>query len=308
MSGVLIGFAIIGVVILIGYVVGRFGVLGEHAPRVISRMVFFVLSPALLFTVLADADVHTLFSSTLVVSAIAAVLSILLFLGVSLLVFRRKLPEAIIGALSAGYVNANNIGIPVAVYVLGNTAYSAPVILLQLLVLSPIMLTILDISTSGKTSIGKAILKPLQNPLLIGSALGVIVAVTEIEIPEPIFEPFRIVGAAAVPLVLIAFGMSLHGQKLLAPGSGRRDILTASVIKLAVMPLIAFLFGHFVFGLDGQLLFVVVVLAGLPTAQNIFVFAQRYGRGITLARDVVLITTIGAVPVLVGVAALLAPV
>jgi malonate transporter len=271
-------------------------------------MVFFVLSPALLFTVLADADVHTLFSSTLVVSAIAAVLSIVLFLGVSLLVFRRKLPEAIIGSLSAGYVNANNIGIPVAVYVLGNTAYSAPVILLQLLVLSPIMLTILDISTSGKTSIGKAILKPLQNPLLIGSALGVIVAVTEIEIPEPIFEPFRIVGAAAVPLVLIAFGMSLHGQKLLAPGSGRRDILTASVIKLAVMPLIAFLFGHFVFGLDGQLLFVVVVLAGLPTAQNIFVFAQRYGRGITLARDVVLITTIGAVPVLVGVAALLAPV
>jgi malonate transporter len=307
MSGVLIGFAIIGVVILIGYVVGRFGVLGEHAPRVISRMVFFVLSPALLFTVLADADVHTLFSSTLVVSAISAVLSILLFLGVSLLVFRRKLPEAIIGSLSAGYVNANNIGIPVAVYVLGDTAYSAPVILLQLIVLGPIMLTILDISTSGKTSIGRALLKPLQNPLLIGSALGVIVAVTEVEIPAPIFEPFRIVGAAAVPLVLIAFGMSLHGQKLLAPGSGRRDILTASAIKLAVMPLIAFLFGRFVFGLEGQLLFVVVVLAGLPTAQNIFVFAQRYGRGITLARDVVLITTIGAVPVLVGVAALLAP-
>jgi len=307
MSGVLIGFSIIFVVILIGYVVGRFGVLGEHAPRVISRMVFFVLSPCLLFTVLADADVHTLFSSTLVVSAIAAVLSTLLFLGVSLFVFRRKLPEAMIGSLSAGYVNANNIGIPVAVYVLGDTAYSAPIILMQLVVLTPIALTILDIATSGKISFGSALLKPFKNPLLIGSALGVIVAVTEIEIPAPIFEPFRIVGAAAVPLVLIAFGMSLHGQKLLAPGSGRRDILTASVIKLAIMPLIAWVFGRFVFGLDGQLLFVVVVLAGLPTAQNIFVFAQRYGRGVPLARDVVLITTIGAVPVLVGVAALLAP-
>jgi len=307
MSGVLIGFAIIGVVILIGYVVGRFGVLGEHAPRVISRMVFFVLSPCLLFTVLADADVHTLFSSTLVVSAIAALLSILLFLGISLFVFRRKLPEAMIGSLSAGYVNANNIGIPVAVYVLGDTAYSAPVILMQLVVLTPIALTVLDIATSGRMSVGSALLKPLKNPLLIGSALGVIVAVTEIEIPAPIFEPFRIVGAAAVPLVLIAFGMSLHGQKLLAPGSGRRDILTASAIKLAVMPLLAWVFGRFVFGLDGQLLFVVVVLAGLPTAQNIFVFAQRYGRGVPLARDVVLITTVGAVPVLVGVAALLAP-
>jgi malonate transporter len=48
-----------------------------------------------------------------------------------------------------------------------------------------------------------------------------------------------------------------------------------------------------------------VVLAGLPTAQNVFVYAQRYERGVTLARDTVLITTVGSVPVLVLVALLL---
>ena len=302
----LIGFAIIGVVILIGYVVGRVGVLGEHAPKVMSRLVFFVLSPALLFTVLADADVHALFSSMLAVSAIAAVLSCLIFAAIAVLVFRRSLPETVIGSLSAGYVNANNIGIPVALYVLGNTAYSAPVILLQLLVLAPIGLTLLDISTSGRTSLGRILLQPLRNPLIIASALGVVVSVTGLEIPSAVMEPFRIVGAAAVPLVLIAFGMSLHGTRLLAPGSGRRDIVVASAVKLAVMPLIAWVFGRFVFGLDQEHLFAAVVLAGLPTAQNIFVFAQRYERGVTLARDTVLITTIGSVPVLVGVAALLA--
>jgi len=304
-SGVLVGFAIIGVVILIGYVVGRAGVLGEHAPFVLSRIVFFVLSPALLFTVLADADIHQLFSSMLAVSAISAVLACLLFAGIALLVFRRKIPEAVIGSVSSGYVNANNIGIPVAVYVLGNTAYSAPVILLQLLVLTPITLTILDITTSGKASIGRIISRPLTNPLIIGSALGVVVSATGIELPDAVVEPFRIVGAAAVPLVLIAFGMSLHGQKLLAPGSGRRDILLASTIKLAVMPLIAWVFGRFVFGLEHDQLFAAVVLAGLPTAQNIFVYAQRYDRGVTLARDTVLITTVGSVPVLVLVALLL---
>ena len=129
----MVGFAIIGVVILIGYVVGRAGVLGEHAPFVLSRIVFFVLSPALLFTVLADADVHQLFSSMLAVSAVSALLACLLFAGIALLVFRRKLPETIVGSLASGFVNSNNIGIPVALYVLGNTAYSAPVILLQLL-------------------------------------------------------------------------------------------------------------------------------------------------------------------------------
>jgi len=306
MVGVLIGFAIIGTVILIGYLTGRSGVLGETAPHVISRMTFFVLSPCLLFTVLADSDVHVLFSSMLAVSSIAAVLACLLFLGIALLVFKRSLPEAVIGSLSAGYVNANNIGIPVAVYVLGDPAYSAPVILFQLLVLAPIALTVLDVSTNGRGSIGRTLLKPFTNPLIIGSALGAIVAIAQLEIPEAVMEPFRIVGAAAVPLVLINFGMSLHGQRALAPGTNRRDVLLATGIKLAIMPLIAWLFGRFVFGMDAEHLFVVTVLAALPTAQNIFVYAQRYNRGQVVSRDVILLTTIGSVPILVGIAALLA--
>jgi len=274
---------------------------------VLSRLVFFVLSPCLLFTVLADADVHVLFSSLLAVSAIAAVLSCLLFAGIALLVFRRRLPEAVIGSLAAGYVNANNIGIPVAVYVLGDPAFSAPVILLQLLVLAPISLTILDVTTNGRGSLWRTLLRPFTNPLIIGSALGTLVAVTGFELPAPVMEPFRIIGAAAVPLVLIAFGISLHGSRPLAPGTDRRAVLLATTIKLAVMPAIAWLLGRFVFGLGGEQLFAVVVLAGLPTAQNIFVYAQRYQRGVVLARDTVLLTTIGSVPILVVVAALLAP-
>ena len=305
MSGVLIGFAIIATVILIGYVTGRSGVLGEHAPFVISRFTFFVLSPCLLFTVLADADVHELFSSLLVVSAISALLVCLIFLGVALLLLKRSLPEAVIGALSSGYVNANNIGIPVAVYVLGNTAYSAPVILFQLLVLAPIALTVLDISTNGRGPVWRTLLSPLRNPLIIGSALGAIVAITGLDVPDAVMEPFRIVGAAAVPLVLIGFGMSLHGQRPLAPKSGRSDVVIATVLKLGVMPLVAWLLGAFVFHLDAEHLFAVVVLATLPTAQNVFVYAQRYGRGQVVARDTILITTVGAVPVLVLIAALL---
>ncbi|MBB5845041.1 putative permease [Conyzicola lurida] len=306
MSGVLIGFAIIGVIILIGFIVGRIGILGEHAPQVLSRIVFFVLSPALLFTVLADADVHSLFSSMFLISAITALIACLLFAGIALLIFRRKAPEAVIGSMAAGYVNANNIGIPVAVYVLGDTAYSAPVLLFQLLVLAPISLGILDVTTSGKVSVKRILLQPVRNPIIIASVLGVIVSITGLELPAAVMEPFRIVGAAAVPLVLIAFGMSLVGRRLLEPGSGRRDILLASFVKLAVMPVVAWLFGRFVFGLGQEQLFAVVVLAGLPTAQNVFVYAQRYNRGVAVARDTVLITTIGSVPILVIVAALLA--
>jgi predicted permease len=71
------------------------------------------------------------------------------------------------------------------------------------------------------------------------------------------------------------------------------------------MPVVAWAVGHFAFGLTGTALFGVVLLAALPTAQNVFNYAQRYDRGVALARDTVLITTIGAIPVLVIAAALL---
>lgn len=307
MAGVLIGFGIIAAVILVGYVVGRLGILGEHAPFVLSRIVFYVLAPCLLFTVLADADVHALFSSLLVVSLIAALSAGLAFAVIARVLWRRELSETVIGSLASGYVNANNIGIPVAVYVLGDAAYAAPVILLQLLVFAPVALTILDVQQRGAVSLRHILMQPLRNPIIIASALGVLLSVLQVTPPEAVMEPFRLIGAAAVPVVLISFGMSLHGRRPLAPGTTRRDVLLATAIKVAVMPAVAWLVAHFVFGLDDTQLFAVVVLAALPSAQNVFNYAQRYERGVLLARDAVLLTTILCLPVLLAIAALLAP-
>lgn len=306
MGGVVVGFAIIGFVILVGYLVGRTGILGEHASFVLSRIAFSVLSPFLLFTVLADADVHVLFSRVLAVSLIAALAAALLFVSIARFVFHRGLADLTVGALASGYVNANNIGLPVAVYVLGDPALSAPVILLQLLVFTPIALGILDVQQQGTMSLRRVLLQPVRNPIIVGSALGVLLAILQVRLPEAVMEPFRVIGAAAVPIVLIGFGMSLHGQRPLAPGTARRDVVLAAAIKLAFMPLVAWLVGEFLFRLSDQELFAVVVLAALPSAQNVFNYAQRYETGQILARDVVLITTVLCVPVLVLVAALLA--
>lgn len=305
--GVLIGFAVIGAVIGAGYLVGRIGILGENAASVLGRLGFFVLTPCLLFIVLADADVHDIFSSLLVVSLVAAVAAAGVYVLVARLVWKRAVPETVIGALGSGYVNANNIGIPVAYFVIGSAAYSAPVVLLQMLVFAPIALTILDVYHRGGGLSWRILLQPFRNPILIGSLLGVLVSVFELDLPEAVMEPFRLIGGAAVPVVLIAFGISLHGRRPLAPGSSRRDIVLASALKLAVMPTVAWAFGYFVFGLRGLDLFAVTVLAALPAAQNAFNYAQRYDRGVVMARDIVLITTLLSLPALLVIAALLAP-
>ncbi|SBN62219.1 hypothetical protein GA0004736_1119 [Curtobacterium sp. 9128] len=307
MSGVLIGFAIIGAIIAAGYVVGRIGLLGPHAQFVISRLAFFVLMPCLLFHTIATADIASLVSPMLWVSLLSAVLVALGTALVFALVLRRSITTTTVGALAASYVNANNIGLPVAVYVLGQATAVVPVILLQLVVMAPIALTVLDTATASGGGWERRVLGPVTNPLIIASLTGLVFSAFRIELPDPVLEPFSLVGAAAVPLVLLSFGMSLHGAAPLRDPAIRTDVIVASSIKLVVMPAVAFVLARFVFGLDDQQVFVLTTLGALPAAQNVFNYAQRYDAAVPVARDVVLISTLGAVPVLVGIAALLHP-
>lgn len=305
MEGVLTGFSIIGVVIAVGYLMARSGIVPLESRLVLSRIAFFVTTPALLFTVLSRADVSVLFSSFLLVSLLTVVVAAALYVLASRLLFRRPLPETVIGAAASSYVNSNNIGLPVAIYVLGDPQWVAPTLLLQLVLLAPTILTLLDVSTSGRASVSAILTQPLRNPMIIASALGLAVAITGVDVPRPVLEPFSIIGNASVPLVLMAFGMSLRGQRPLEAGPARIEIIVASVLKSLVMPAVALLFGRFVFHLDSEHLFVVTVTAALPTAQNVFTFASRYDRGIAVARDTALITTVAAVPVLITVSLLL---
>ncbi|MFF2271678.1 AEC family transporter [Agromyces sp. NPDC058136] len=305
MESVLTGFAVIALAVFVGWLAGRTGVVGPEARPILARLNFSVLAPFLLFSVLATADVGALFSALLPVSALAAVAMMLVFALVSMLVWRRDLARTVVGSLASGYVNGNNFGIPIAVYMLGDAAYSAPIVLLQLLLFAPVALAILGARVEGRTSVWQIVRGTLTNPIIVGSLLGVAVAVSGVELPPVVLEPIELLGHAAVPLMLISFGLSLTGQRLLAAGTGRRDVLLASLLKLVVMPATAYLLGRFVFGLDETALYAVTVLAALPTAQNVFNYAQRYETAEIVARDTVFITTVGCLPVLLGLALLL---
>lgn len=301
----LTGFVVVGVAILVGWIIGRIDLLGEHARPVLARLTFFVLSPFLLFVVLAQADVRTLFSALLPVSAIAAVVIFAVYAVIARLIWKRRVGEVVIGALSAGQVNSNNIGIPLSLYLLGDAAYPAPVILLQLLVFAPMTLAILDAVTTRRGSIWRSIGRTAANPIVVGSALGTLVSVVDFELPAVVLQPALLIANACVPVLLISYGISLHGQRVLGASGRRRDIVLATALKLVAMPVAAWAVAEFVLGLSTQDVLVVTVLAALPTAQNVFNYAQRYGVGETIARDSVFLTTIGCVPVLIAITLLL---
>ncbi|MBY3555930.1 AEC family transporter [Modestobacter lapidis] len=124
-----------------------------------------------------------------------------------------------IEALGASQVNAANLGIPIAVYVLGDATAVAPVLLFQLVLLVPPALTVLDVTGPQRdASVWSRMSAPFRNPVLLGSVAGLVVSGTGWSVPAVLREPVQLIGGLAVPAVLLAYGMSLRGSAL--PGRG----------------------------------------------------------------------------------------
>ena len=324
MQQVLSGFAVVWVIIAVGFLVGRTGVLGEDARTVLSRTAFFVGNPALLFVTLSRADVAAVLGPQLWVAAISALAAAGVYLAVTVPLLKVRPPsERVMAALSSSLVNSANLGIPIATYVLGDAALAAPALIFQLAVYTPLYVAAMDATTAreaeeratGRRAVrrspGRAALAQLgqtaRNPMVVGAMLGLLFSVTGWALPGPLMQSVELIGGLSIPAMLLAFGMSLVGSRPLARAGGRRaDVLIASAVKLLVHPLLAWVLAQFVFGLDARHVFVAVVLASLPTAQNVYVSAVRYDAGLRVSKDTILVTTVVAIPAMIGVALVLA--
>ena len=371
MADVVAGLAVFGAVIAVGWLLVRTRAVPADADGVLTRVCFFAATPALLVTTLSRADLTSVLSRSTAVAVAAELAAIVSAWCLHRLVLHRPTAEATIGALASGYVNAANLGIPVAVLVLGDAAAIAPILLLQLLVLTPATFTVLDaVTRRGNPSRLATLTVPLRNPLLWGVVAGTAANLGGVDLKEwgggyPA-QGLEMLGRVAVPLMMLALGMSLAGapRPLRNPapeeaspspqdspahsarqgqeppaaeagseahaidtaggrpprveeepahgatstsqrGADRHSGLWLAVgWKLAVMPGLAVVVG-LAAGLSGAQLLTPVVTAALPTAQNVFMYASRYGAAKDLARDAVLLTTAGFVPVVLLAAALL---
>jgi len=301
-GGVASGILIVSAVIAVGYLAARFRILGPEVQGALTRTAFYVTNPALLYTVVAGSDIRAALGTDAPLALLSAAAVGLLYWLLSFLFFRRPAAETAVGAMASSYANANNIGIPVSLYAVGTAQHVAPVLLVQLLVLAPFYLTVLGIFSGARISWKKVLLQPLSNPMIIASALGVVVALAGWQEPDLLQKPIDLLAGGAVPMVLLAFGLSLAGRAPLQKDDGRVETLVATFLKIAGMPLVVWVLGRLVFGLEGQHLLASVIMAALPTAQNVFLFASPYGRGMTVARDVILCTTVLSVAALFAVA------
>ena len=307
MSGVITGFAVIAVVIGTGYMLGRYRLLGDNGREVLTKLAFHVATPALMFETLA---------------ARRPVAARLRALGDHRAVHLRhgrpvrrggalrRWPRGrrTVGALCASYVNAGNLGIPVAAYVLGDASLVAPVLLFQLLLMTPDRADrARRLGLQRRRQRAAPHHHPVPQPDGARLARGVAVAATRPTLPDPVLEPFHAGrrdvgsgGAARVRHVPVrqrrcrgaarpAAGPALRGVQgrgpaadRVAPGHGPCSGCT----------------GRRPVRRGGDLGPALGARTSSPTP-------ARYGVATRLARESILLSTILSVPVLFVIAALL---
>lgn len=309
MQAVLTGVFTIAAVVFAGWLAAHLGLLDKTGRAVLSNASFFLASPALLFTIMASSSLDHVLSITFGISALAVAIVAAVYLGAVRLFWRwTTAGERVIGAMASAYTNAGNLGLPIAAYVLGDVAWMAPILLMQLTLLQPTCLTILDLLAARREGrhahVVSNLLIPVKNPITIGAVAGLVVHVFDIPVPDFLWQPLELLGGLAIPAMLLAFGISLRLDDRPGRGPHASQVWAITAIKIVVHPLVAFGTG-LLFGLTTSELLAVTVAGALPSAQNIFVIADRYGQARLMARDAIFWTTLLSIPVIMAVALLI---
>lgn len=314
MEGVLLGFGVVLALVAVGF--GAAALLPQQTPAMqkgLTPAIYYITNPALMFILLAETDLAAVIGVYTPIALITAALAGGLYALVARLLLRRSGARTAVGAMASSYVNAGNIGIPIALYAVGSSAPVVSVLLAQLLVIAPVYLSIFAWSGRNRTAhndgatapLGRTLARSIANPVTVATAAGALMSVTGLHLPEVLWTPVEMLGHASIPMLLMLFGMSLYGQKPLSERRVRADVALGSIIKLALMPLIAWAVARFLFGVDGVQLLGVVIMAALPTAQNVFLFSSQFGIQSTLVRDIILLSSLLSLPAVLLVALLL---
>ena len=315
MTGVLLGFGVVAVLTAVGFATAALLPGEARTMRAgLTPVIYYLTNPALMVVLVAGTDLGAVLGVYTPIALATAAVAGALFALYSGLVLRRGAARTAVGAMASSYVNAGNIGLPIALYAVGSAAPVVSVLLAQLLVIAPLYLLVFSWATRPSrragpgaavrtaapgrtsTSTGRTIVRSVANPVTVGTAAGVLLSATGLEVPEVLWAPLEMLGQASVPLLLLLFGMGLHGQRPFRNRALVPDVLGGTLVKVVAMPVLAWAIGRFGFGLGGTELLGVVVMAALPTAQNVFLFSSQFRMPANAARDIILLSSVLSVP------------
>lgn len=279
--------------IALGAVLKPTGFPGDDAWPPLERLVYFVLFPPLLF--------HTIVTAQLeqgeAVRLAAAFLVAIGAMAVILLALRSVLPVtgAAFSSMFQGAVRWNSyVALAVIAALLGQHGVALAAVAFAAMVPLVNVLSVLVITRyAGETpAAGRAIVRAiLLNPLIIACLLGLAFAVLEVPLPAFFLDMLKSMGAATIPLGLLAVGAALDFDHM------RASTLSTSVtvvLKLLLMPALMYA-ACLICGVEGPARTVAIVCAAVPPASSAYILARQLGGDHLLMATLITVLTLVSV-------------
>lgn len=275
--------------IMLGYVLGRFRLVGGDAASGLSTVTFKLFMPAVLFVGIARADLAQGLSPMLLLGYFAPVL--LVFALVNLLVHKRLGRASPLG-LTASYSNNVLVGIPLVTTLLGphSLVYVFAILVFHSLILFSLH-SVYSAFGSGERVDALGLLRNLANPLIVGLLLGAGLNVTGLGLPTPLWTLAGWLAQAALPCALIVLGVSLSRYRLRPTAA----VGAITLIKLVVFPALVWTFSGWLPGLGLEARQVLVLLAACPSGVNVLAFVKHADDSRPVSSTVFLSTVCAAV-------------
>ena len=298
--------------ILLGYGFARGKFLSAEGARGLGVFVYYAAIPALLFRGMAGEAPAAGDSGKLLVAYFTATLGVFLAsMLVGRIAFRLSFAEQGLMAVSAGFSNSVQLGIPLVLTAFGNAGLVPLTLIISLhsLILLSLATVVVEVGrghggefrhTARATAIAIA-----TNPVILSIVAGLLWRLGGLPMPSVLERFVDFLAGAATPAALFSLGATIAGFHI---AGNLRESLAVVAIKLAVLPLLVWLLATRVFHLSPLDTAVATVCAALPTGANAFILAQRYDLYVARAASSVLISTAISILTLGALLAVLAPV
>ncbi len=291
--------------IFIGFACGKIKQIPDTALAWMNFFIVYVSLPALFFRILSQtpleqlAQVDFIFATTL-----STFWAFAIAFAIGMFIRRGRIDEATIAGLAGGYGNIGYMGPGLALATLGPKA-AVPVALIfcfDTLLLFSLVPLMMAIASPNKKSIGSVAMEVVKrigtNPLVIATALGILSAAVHFQPPLALERLMQFLQNAAAPCALFTLGVTVALRPL---KKMPWEVPFTTAVKLVLHPIIMFLllslFGPF----DQTWVYTAVLMAALPPALNVFVFARQYDTWVEEASGAVLVGTVVSVLTLTSV-------
>jgi malonate transporter and related proteins len=291
--------------IFIGFGCGRIKQIPDTALAWMNFFIVYVALPALFYRILAKtpleqlAQVDFVFATTL-----ATFWAFSISFAIGMTMRQGNIAESTIAGLAGGYGNIGYMGPGLALATLGPLA-AVPVALIfcfDNIILFTMVPFLMALAKPQQVSVGTIAVEVVRrvagHPLIIASALGVLSAALHFEPPVALDRLMQFLQNAAAPCALFALGVTVALRPL---KTMPWEVPPLAAVKLVVHPVLVFLLLS-LFGPFNQIwIYTAVLMAALPPALNVFVFARQYDAWVEQASSAVLIGTLVSVVTLTSV-------